>query len=426
MRDKKYIWALVSVYLAYLTHGIQAIVISQNSANFQQQWGVDAGGISGVIAWTGLGKFVSVWICGEISDKIGRKIMIVIGAIMYVAFFGLLLTTHSPAVASVAAFMAGVATSFFDGACYAVAQESWTKAPGTAVILIKGVISISGTIYPLLVASMSQSGNWKALIILPIIMSVVVLVVALIAPYSYDEELKELKDNKQADPNAKLVDEDAEKGKARIKSPIPGFVIAGCAIYGFIAMATMYSAQQYLKSFGMAVLGQDEMWAASLNSIYTIGSFAAVIIWGVFMAALRWRTLKILLIDLAGSVVAYALVVLLRSPVMVQIGAFAIGFFAAGGALQCGVALMQEFHPGAKGRNLGIYYTFMGAASYIMPQLAKIFYNMAGGNEAQAVINEMTVNLVLAVIGLLFMIFLAMNYQKWFGVSVWSKKGADE
>ena len=87
MRDKKYIWALLSVYFAYLTHGIQAIVISQNSANFQQQWGVDAGGISGVIAWTGLGKFLSVWICGEISDKIGRKIMIVVGAIMYVAFF---------------------------------------------------------------------------------------------------------------------------------------------------------------------------------------------------------------------------------------------------------------------------------------------------------------------------------------------------
>ena len=426
MRDKKYIWALLSVYFAYLTHGIQAIVISQNSANFQQQWGVDAGGISGVIAWTGLGKFVSVWICGEISDKIGRKVMIVIGAIMYIAFFGLLLTTNSVAVASIAAFMAGVATSFFDGACYAVAQESWTKAPGTAVILIKGVISISGTIYPLLVASMSQSGNWKSLIVLPIVMSVIVLATALFAPYSYDEELKELKDNKQSDPNAKLVDEDAEKGKARIKSPIPFWVICGCAIYGFIAMATMYSAQQYLKSFGMAVLGQDEMWAASLNSIYTIGSFAAVIIWGVFMAALRWRTLKILLIDLAGSVIAYALVVLLRSPVMVQIGAFAIGFFAAGGALQCGVALMQEFHPGAKGRNLGIYYTFMGAASYLMPQLAKIFYNMAGGNEAQAVINEMTVNLVLAVVGLVFMIFLAMNYQKWFGVSVWSKKGEDE
>ncbi|MDO5139375.1 MAG: MFS transporter [Oscillospiraceae bacterium] len=426
MRDKKYIWALLSVYFAYLTHGIQAIVISQNKAVFQEQWGVDAGGISSVIAWTGLGKFVSVWICGELSDRIGRKIMIVLGAAMYILFFVLLLTTHSSAVASFAAFMAGVATSFFDGACYAVAQESWIKAPGTAVILIKGVISVSGTIYPLWVASMSASGNWKPLIILPIVMSIVVLAVALFAPYSYDEELKDLKERKASDANATLIDEDTERGKARIKSPIPFAVICGCALYGFIAMATMYSAQQYLKAFGMTVLGQDEMWAAGLNSIYTIGSFAAVVIWGVFMAALRWRTLKILLIDLTGSVIAYALVVLLRSPVMVQIGAFAIGFFAAGGALQCGVALMQEFHPGPKGRNLGIYYTFMAAASYAMPKLAAIFFNMAGGDEARAVINEMTVNLVLAIVGLLFMIFLALNYKKWFGVSVMSQKGLDE
>ena len=429
MRGKKYIWALLSVYFAYLTHGIQAIVISQNKANFQEQWGVDAGGISGIIAWTGLGKFVSVWICGEISDKIGRKIMIVLGAVMYIIFFALLLTTHSPAVASVAAFLAGVATSFFDGACYPVAQESWVKAPGTAVILIKGVISISGTVYPLMVAQMSQTSGWRALVILPIVMSCVVLAVALFAPYSYDEELKERKASGASDDSAdkkKTVDEDTQRGLARIKNPIPKWVVAGCAIYGFIAMATMYSAQQYLKAFGQAVLGLDEMAAGALTSMYTIGSFAAVVIWGIFMASLKWRTLKILLIDLAGSVAAYALVVLIPSPMMVRIAALAIGFFAAGGALQCGVSLMQEFHPGAKGRNLGIYYTFMGAASYAMPQLAKFFYNSAGGNEATAVIREMMVNLGLAAIGLVFMIYLSLNYKKWFGVSVFSKKGDDE
>lgn len=426
MRGKRYILSLLSVYFVYLTHGIQAIVISQNSANFQQQWGVDAGGISGVIAWTGLGKLISVWICGEISDKIGRKIMIVLGAIMYILFFAILLTTHSAGLAGFAAFMAGVATSFFDGACYPVAQETWVKAPGTAVILIKGVISVSGAIYPILVANAAGTGNWRGLIVLPIVMSVIVLVVALIAPYVYDDELKQMKKEKTQDSSAKIVDEDAIRGKARIKSPIPFAVVVGCALYGFIAMATMYSAQQYLKSFGLTVLGMSEMSASFLTTLYTIGSFVAVVVWGVAMAALRWRTLVVLLIDLAGSVVAYLLVVLFHTPGMVRFAAFAIGFFAAGGALQCGVALIQEFHPGAKGRNLGIYYTFMGLASYVMPLLAQAFYNAAGGDEAQAVINEMSVNLVLAIIGLVFMVFLAVKYKKWFGVSVFSKKGADE
>ena len=39
-----------------------------------------------------------------------------------------------------------------------------------------------------------------------------------------------------------------------------------------------------------------------------------------------------------------------------------LGFFAAGGALQTGLGVRQEFCPGPKGRNTGIYYTSMGFA----------------------------------------------------------------
>ena len=37
MRGKKYLWTLAVVYLAYMTHGIQAIVLSQNLDAFAQQ-----------------------------------------------------------------------------------------------------------------------------------------------------------------------------------------------------------------------------------------------------------------------------------------------------------------------------------------------------------------------------------------------------
>ena len=192
LRGKKYLLTLAVVYLAYLTHGIQAIVISQNSANLQIQWNVDSAGISSVISYTGLAKFITVWICGEISDKIGRKKMAAIGAIMYTVCFIGLMTTKSYAVACVMAFMAGAATSFFDGSLYAAAQESWIAAPGSAVILIKGFISVSGTIYPLLVAGLRSAGGslWMVGMILPAVMSVILLIISLIAPYSYDEEMK--------------------------------------------------------------------------------------------------------------------------------------------------------------------------------------------------------------------------------------------
>lgn len=428
MKNKKYFLSLLTVYLVYLTHGIQAIVISQNLDQFAAQWGTDSAGVYGVIAYTGLAKFISVWICGELSDKLGRKIMIVAGSIMYIGFFGLLLTTSSIAVAGVAAFMAGLATSFFDGACYPVAQETWVESPGTAVIIIKGVISVSGLIYPMLVVSLRASGAWKVGIIIPIVLSVILLLVSAVAPYIYDKERKEKRaqsggQKEIADKSSKL-DSDAQKAMARFIKKPPAFVTVGCALYGFIAMATMYSGQQLLTRFGMTVVGMSDAGAASLTSLYTGGSLAAVIIWGVFMARFRWRTLKVLLIDLFGSILSYALVCTVHVAAVVQIAALGIGFFAAGGALQCGVALMQEFHPGNKGRNLGIYYTFMGAASYALPAIQSRLTANAG--EGEAILRSLMMNLGLAVLGAIFMVYLAANYKKWFGVSVMSPKTADE
>lgn len=433
MRGKKYLWTLAAVYMAYLTHGIQAIVISQNLDQFVTQWSTTADGVYQVIAFTGLAKFLSVWICGEISDKIGRKLMIAIGAVMYIGFFAGLLTATSFTVAAICGFMAGLATSFFDGACYPAVQESWVKSPSSAVILIKGVISVSGLIYPLMMVSLRASGAWQTGIIIPIVMSVLIFVLAVIAPYSYDVELKEKRAKKKAalaagtyvpETKEEKLDEDAKKAAARFIKKPPFGVTIGCAVFGFITMATMFSAQQLLNRYGLTVVGMNDATSASLTSLYTFGSIAAVLIWAFLMAKLRWRTLTVLIIDLSGSIIAYALVCMVKSPVVVQIASAAIGFFAAGGALQCGVSLIQEFHPGNKGRNLGIYYTFMGLASYAMPQIQAIFTKGVG--EGQAIVNSLLLNLGLAIVGMLFMVYLAANYKKWFGISPFSKRALDE
>ena len=75
MRAKKYILSMAMVYMAYFTHGIQAIILSQNKVNFFTQWGytdevAGAAAVSLAITATGFGKFLTVWLGGEISDKI--------------------------------------------------------------------------------------------------------------------------------------------------------------------------------------------------------------------------------------------------------------------------------------------------------------------------------------------------------------------
>lgn len=425
MRGKKYLWTLAVVYLAYMTHGIQAIVLSQNLDAFAQQWACGTAGVYTAISFTGLAKFLTVWICGELSDKIGRRPMALIGGIMYVVFFGGCLLTRNFTLACVFAFMAGAATSFFDGSLYAAAQESWPKATGTSVILIKGFISISGLIYPMLVVSLRASGAWIVGLIIPIVMSVLLLIITFIAPFSYDDELKQRKLSgwKPATAADKL-DADARAAADRFKTPAPKWLVVPLAVMGFINMCTMYSAQQLLNRYGLTVVGMSDMASASLTSLYTGGSLCAVLIWALLMSKFRWRTLKILIIDLAGSVISYAIVISTKSQAIVMIAAFTIGFFAAGGALQCGVSLIQEFHPGPKGRNLGIYYTFMGCASYVMPSIQAFFTSNAG--EAAATRINLSINMGLGALGLIFCVFLAANYKKWFGVSTFVAKTPEE
>ena len=336
-------WTLAVVYLAYMTHGIQAIVLSQNLDAFAQQWACGTAGVYTAISFTGLAKFLTVWICGELSDKIGRRPMALIGGIMYVVFFGGCLLTRNFTLACVFAFMAGAATSFFDGSLYAAAQESWPKATGTSVILIKGFISISGLIYPMLVVSLRASGAWIVGLIIPIVMSVLLLIITFIAPFSYDDELKQRKLSgwKPATAADKL-DADARAAADRFKTPAPKWLVVPLAVMGFINMCTMYSAQQLLNRYGLTVVGMSDMASASLTSLYTGGSLCAVLIWALLMSKFRWRTLKILIIDLAGSVISYAIVISTKSQAIVMIAAFTIGFFAAGGALQCGVSLIRN------------------------------------------------------------------------------------
>ena len=76
------------VYMAYFTHGIQAIILSQNQVNFYTQWGYTdavegAAAVSLAITATGFGKMLTVWLGGEFSDRIGRKKMAVAGGVLF-------------------------------------------------------------------------------------------------------------------------------------------------------------------------------------------------------------------------------------------------------------------------------------------------------------------------------------------------------
>lgn len=419
---KKYLLGMICVYMCYFTHGIQALIFSQNNILFATKWGFDMSvsgteayalgiaAVSSAISWVGFGKFVSVWIGGEISDRVGRKFMMIGGAILYVLCFGGLLMTTNATVAKLLGFVSGVATSgFWDGAGYPAVQEAYPKAPGASLILIKCFVSLSGMIYPLLVV---QTGNLSVNILIPLVLSVGCVILAVIAPFVYDDQ-KKVGSAAGKDGNAAL--KEIEDAKARMKQPSSAFVKFLVMFYAFLCMGVMYGAQQYIKAFGITNCGVSEMQAAGMSTMYTLGSIAAVLFWAVMMAKLKWNPLKVLLVDSVLTTVALLMVLLIHQVAVIYIAVVLVGFGAAGGALQTGLGVVQLFNPGPKGRNTGIYYTFMGAASYLVPVIASKLTVISG--EAKAIYTLMLLMVVFAVLEIFSTLFLVGQHKKTFGTN---------
>lgn len=421
----KYLFAIATVYMCYLTHGVQAIIFSQNQVNFYTQWGftdatAGAAAVSMAITWVGVGKFVSVWIGGEISDRIGRKVMAVGGGVLYIISFVIMLVTTDATVACVAGFLSGVATSgFWDGSLYPAIAEANPKYSASTTIGIKLVISISGIVYPLL-AAINSGDSWHINIYIPIVMSVIATVMAIFTPFIYDDERKmsvgTVEDGAEAQNKAQAEIQAAKDAMLQQPSKLVNFVTL---FFGFVIMFIMYGAQQYTKQFGQTNLGLDATAAAGLTSIYTVGSVIAVLFWAWMMGKLRWTPIKVILIDSILAACALALVII-ALPLnlgagVVYVAIAVLGFSAAGGMLQTGVTLRQMICPGPRGRNVGMYYTFMGFASVFLPFIVSGMTTSVG--QASAVWIMMILLLVAACISILMSLYVIAQFKKQFGYS---------
>lgn len=423
-RAKKYLFAIATVYMCYLTHGVQAIIFSQNQVNFYTQWGftdptAGAAAVAMAITWTGVGKFVSVWIGGEVSDRIGRKIPAVLGAVLYVISFVIMLVTTDATIACIAGFVSGVATSgFWDGALYPAIAEASPRYSASTTIGIKAVISVSGIIYPLF-AAINSGDSWHINIWIPIVLSAICVVLAAITPFIYDDERKTAVEG--AGDNGAKNEAEAEIQAARdamLQQPTK-LLNFTTLFFGFVIMFIMYGAQQYSKQFGMTNLGLDATAAAGLTSIYTAGSIIAVVFWAWMMGKLRWTPIKVILIDSVFASLALAIVILALpfgwGAGAVYVAIAVLGFSAAGGMLQTGVTLRQMMCPGPRGRNVGMYYTFMGFASVCLPFVVGSMTTAVG--QASAVWIMMILLLVAAVLCILMSAYVIAQYKKQFGIS---------
>ncbi|MDN6751332.1 MFS transporter [Tetragenococcus koreensis] len=414
-KNNKYNYGAFMLYMTMFLHGIQAIILSQNADYFASQWNSDVAGVFSVIAWTGIGKIVFITFSGVLSDKFGRKPVAMSGVVGYLILFGALLFTQNITLAKLVSFIGGAATSLYDGSINPALMEIYPDNKSTASIFNKGFISVSGVMFPLIVGYLAANNmSARTSILIPFILTALVFIGFFFAKFP-DGDIKKEQNISAAEAIKTLESNQSASGTTINKKKQPNFAIDGIIIiaFSFFIYSSFYLFQQVVSIYAINIVQMSEVASRSLASYYQIGAFAAVILSAMFMArGIRDMTLLVVYPLIAG--ITALTIYLTPNEVTLTIGSAIIGFTAAGGALQMGNSLLNQFFDKNKGRNTSMYFFAMSLGSYIMPTLAS---SMEASNNFTLI---MLLDAVVAFVAFAIMAIIAIRYKHIFGVSGFS------
>lgn len=388
----KYMPTALALYINYFVHGMGAIILSQNMDALMQQFNTDRAGVSYVISGLGIGRLLVLFVSGALSDKFGRKPFVLLGMVTYVAFLGGILVAPNVAVAFIFAVLAGMANSFMDSGTYPALMEAFPESSGSANIIIKAFIAAGQFLLPFIISFLIANDLWYGYSFLFCIAIFIINGLFLL---------------KLTFPPHKV--EKAEvKEESVSNEPKSNFWIEGIALIliGFTATATFYIIQNYLPTYAQEVAGMEKSAALKLISLYSAGSFTAVIVTSILVA--KWiKQVRFVFVYPLISLIMLVLLYLFPSSIMCVVGAFVIGYSAAGGVLQLALTTMSELFPKNKGTITGIVYTASSIASSVLPALIGIISN-------SNVSNIMLLNIVITAIGVVLALVVNIRYNMTF------------
>lgn len=394
--NKKYIPSALVLYLNYFLHGVGCSVLGQAviKESLAASWGVEVMAITAISAALGLGRLIALPFAGPLSDKLGRRISVIIGGASYAVYLiGLALAFNAGAnggyqIAYVCAIVGGIANSFLDTGIYPAVAEVIYKAPGIATMGIKFFISISQMMLPFFLGvavTTTAAGmtSYNPLFIVCGVAYIVLLVLMIFFP---------------------LPDTGKNAGGAKKEGLIESlkhthFSIESISmiLIGFTCTGTfqlwLNCAQNYAKSIGW----EDP---SIMQTYYSTGTILALIVTAFLTRKIK--DVRFILVYPVICLVTIIAVLVAPSQMMCTAGSFLIGWAGAGGLLQIATSVCNMIFPKIKGTVTALVmiasslcnYTILTAASKMTPSAV------------------MVMNIVLTGIGVLLGLFVNLRYEK--------------
>ncbi|HAH9685597.1 MFS transporter [Escherichia coli] len=321
-----FILAVLCIYFSYFLHGISVITLAQNMSSLAEKFSTDNAGIAYLISGIGLGRLISILFFGVISDKFGRRAVILMAVIMYLLFF------------------------FGIPAC-----PNLTLAYGLAVCVAFGQM-----FYPMLVSYMLLNNIWYGYgLIIPGILFVLITLMLLKSKFP-----------------SQLVDASVANELPQMNSkPLVWLEGVSSVLFGVAAFSTFYVIVVWMPKYAMAFAGMSEAEALKTISYYSMGSLVCVFIFAALLKKMV-RPIWANVFNSALATITAAIIYLYPSPLVCNAGAFVIGFSAAGGILQLGVSVMSEFFPKSKAKVTSIYMMMGGLANFVIPLITGYLSNI--------------------------------------------------
>ncbi len=355
MRDKKYFPTLTVIYLNYLIHGIALIILAQNITYLKEQMGTDNSGVMFVVSGLGIGKLVTQYVAGILSDKFGRRPFMFLSILSYIIFFAGILISPNIYVGFFFSFICGFGNTCLDSGGTPALMEILNKMMGTASILTKLFIAAGQFVLPLVIGVVVARQMYYGTSFLLCIGVLIVLGVCLIrVPFvSVNETECEYSETE------KYTDIYKPEGNMKIEG-------IALIIIGYTSTATFHTIINWITIYAREVAKLSETTAQSLMSFYSTGAVIAVAVTALLVQKLV-KSVRMLIIYPVLATAAMTVLMVCPTEMVCRTMAFAIGCFAGGGVLQLAAAAIVEFFPEKKGTVTGMVFTASGVAMFLGP-----------------------------------------------------------
>ncbi len=383
--NKKYLPSALILYLNYFIHGIGCSILSQQVVKelLVENWGLsDVMVITSVAAALGLGRLISLPFAGPLSDKLGRKISVVIGALCYAVFFFGIAFSPSMAVGYAAAIMGGIANSFLDTATYPAVAEIIDKYTGIATMGIKFFISIAQLLMPFFLGLVA--GSALSYLMLPVVCGVAILALCVLAIFA------PMPSGGTSGKKDSLI-ENIKNAHFTVES-------VALIVIGFTSTATFQLWLNCAQTFGKEIAGIPSESVGMMQTYYSAGTMVALVVTALLIT--KFKQVRFLVLYPAICVVMLLLVLIFRTPTICYIGAFVIGYAGAGGVLQMATATVNDLFPNIKGT----------ITSLVMIASSLCNYTILTAASKMTATGVIWMNIVITVIGVLLALFVNVRY----------------